>query len=123
MEQRCGVTEGNVGYWMGQENVGGRKMGYRRVVLLSYFPALPIFLPAGRPAFDSQGGLLIRASCCFVSVRAMLVADLGKKMKGKKIGHRRAFPVSRCFCEPSFCQLAVRGRVEMSDRRVDGAAV
>ncbi len=55
-------------------------MGCRSVILLSYFPALPIFLPAGWPAFDSQGGLLIRASCCIVSLRAMLVADLGKKM-------------------------------------------
>ncbi len=92
------------------------------MILLSYFPALPIFLPAGRPAFDSQGGLLIRASCCIVSLRAMLVADLGKKMEGKKIGHCREFPVSKCFCQPCFCQLAERGRVEMSDRRVDGAA-
>ncbi|GAA5509060.1 hypothetical protein Rcae01_04529 [Novipirellula caenicola] len=54
MEQRRNVTEGNIGHWMGQENVLGRKMGCRSVILLSYFPALPMFLPAGRPALNNR---------------------------------------------------------------------
>jgi len=61
MEQwRC-VTEDSVGHWIGQENVRGRKMGYRTSPQPSSdVPALPIFLPAGYPAIDDRGGTMNR---------------------------------------------------------------
>ncbi|WP_345318483.1 hypothetical protein [Novipirellula rosea] len=69
-------------------------MGYRTSAQpSSYVPAHPIFLPAGYPAIDDRGGTMSRLSSVVVSLRATLVADLGKNIKGKKIGHRGVFPV------------------------------
>tara|TARA_R110002073_G_scaffold17206_1_gene65055 strand:- start:64 stop:237 length:174 start_codon:yes stop_codon:yes gene_type:complete len=37
----------------------GKKMGHRTLVVHSeYFPAQPIFLPAGDPAFGGRGGIM-----------------------------------------------------------------
>ena len=61
IEQRRCVTEDSVGHWIGQENVRGRKMGYRTSAqATSYVPAHHMFLPAGYPAIDDRGGTMSR---------------------------------------------------------------